>query len=205
MYYKTLASLSRVNLLHELQTRGAMTVDDLAAATGMHHNTAREHLHRLIETGLARGDPIPRETRGRPKLLYRAATEPEDPQRQSRLRAAESRTEELRRILPLAGAPAPARADPQLDILDDHMDQVGIEATIDTGAGCMTMHDCPFASIAETNPQVCRVHHGLIADALALVDGPMRAGELHPFSAAGECTLHLTVVERDAPRARAQG
>ena len=33
-YFKTLDSLSRVNLLHALQQRGGLTVDELAEALG---------------------------------------------------------------------------------------------------------------------------------------------------------------------------
>ena len=92
-YFKALTSLSRINLLHELQIHGSMTVAELAAATGLHRNTAREHLHRLIDAGFISSEPIPRASKGRPMILYRAATHPGDPARRARRRAAEARTE----------------------------------------------------------------------------------------------------------------
>jgi predicted ArsR family transcriptional regulator len=189
-YYKTLASLSRINLLHELQVRGSRTVEQLAAATGLHQNTAREHLHRLIEVGLVRSEPIPRTTKGRPQILYRAADQPDDAACLDRQRAAEARSAQVRRLLPLREIGTPRTPlDRQLDLLDDHMDQCGFDAEIEPDASRMTMHDCPFAAIAKDNPQVCQVHFALVKDTLRLADGPLEARELHPFAGPHACTV----------------
>lgn len=162
LYTKTLVSLSRINLLHALQ-RAPMTVDELAASTGLHRNSAREHLHRLIEVGLVRSEPILRGRRGRPVLRYRAT----------------------------AAKPTLARAAHQLDALGEHMVQCGFEATIDSGARRMTVGACPFARMSEHNPQVCQVHRALIANALGGVEGPIRAGELRRGAGGKGCTLEL--------------
>ncbi|MFI2752271.1 helix-turn-helix transcriptional regulator [Cellulomonas sp. P22] len=69
-----LASSSRVELLDALQRRGACTVDELAAATGLHENTTREHLQRLIAEGYVRRDPGTPAGRGRPPMRYRSTT-----------------------------------------------------------------------------------------------------------------------------------
>ncbi len=193
-YFKTLTSLSRINLLHELQVNGSMTITELAAATHLHHNTAREHLHRLIEVGLVRSEPIPRTEKGRPKILYRAATERNDPARLARQRAADARTEQYRRLLPIreVGA-ARSPIDRQLDLLDDHMDQCGFDAEIDADGTRMTMHDCPFSGLAKDHPQVCQVHFALVKDALELADGPLEARELHPFAGPHDCTVDLGI------------
>lgn len=188
MYYKTLASLSRLELLHELQSRGPMTVAELAAATGLHQNTAREHLHRLIDVGFVRSDPIQRASRGRPELLYRTATSLQDPGRRARLCAAERRTRA--RV---------DRAGHQLEVLDDHMRQSGFDARIDPGLGCMTMRDCPFAELAAKDPRVCAVHRALIEDALRLVDGPFAVGDLHRHSRDRECSLDLMLDTGTSP------
>jgi predicted ArsR family transcriptional regulator len=163
-YYKTLDSLSRVNLLHELQTRGGLTIDELAEATGLHPNTAREHLHRLIAIGLVRADPQLRGSRGRPTLRYRV---------ESASRGADATQH-------------------QLEALGEHMGRCGFDATIEPGGHRMTMRDCPFAALSEDNPQVCQVHRALIADALSRVAGPVRAGELRRLVTEHECTLDLT-------------
>lgn len=193
-YYKTLASLSRINLLRELQVNGSRTIAELAGATGLHHNTAREHLHRLIEVGLVRSETIPRTTKGRPMMLYRAATEPDDPSRKARRRAADARTEQFRQLLPVGEAGEDRTPlDHQLEILDDHMDQCGFDADINADAGRMTMHDCPFSTLVKDNPQVCQVHFALVQDALRLADGPLRARALHPHSSPHVCTVDLDV------------
>lgn len=193
-YFKTLASLSRINLLRELQVNGSRTVAELADATGLHHNTAREHLHRLIEVGLVQSETIPRTSKGRPKILYRCATEADDPARKIRRHAADARTEQLRQLLPLREAGEVRVAlDHQLEILDDHMDQCGFDADINADAGRMTMHECPFSSIVEGNPQVCQVHFALVKDAIGLADGPLRARALHPHSSPHVCTVDLDI------------
>lgn len=190
--YRTLASLSRINLLHELQQRGSQTVTQLAKATGLHHNTAREHLHRLIDAGFVRSEPIPTDHKGRPKILYRAANRRGDLVGQGRLRAAKQRTEHVRKLLPMREVGHdPSPVDEQLDMLDDHMDQCGFDAVIDSDGQQMTMHDCPFAKLAHEHPQVCEVHFELAKDALNMVDGPVEVQSLHPFATPRDCVLKL--------------
>lgn len=77
---RTLAAASRVDLLHLLQRGGTHTVGDLARATGLHENTTREHLARLVHDGYAVREPETRTVRGRPRMLYRA-TSPQDARR----------------------------------------------------------------------------------------------------------------------------
>lgn len=191
-YLKTLSSLSRINLLHELQVHGSMTVAELAEATGLHHNTAREHLHRLIDAGFVHSEPIPRTTKGRPIVLYRAATHPDDTVRGARRHAAGVRAEQFHRMMPLreVGSQQTSR-DRQFDLLDDHMNQCGFDAQVDLDTSHMTMHGCPFASLARDHPQVCEVHFALVRDALDLTDGPLTAQAVHPFSGPDTCTVDL--------------
>jgi predicted ArsR family transcriptional regulator len=191
-YLKTLSSLSRINLLHELQAHGSMTVAELSEATGLHHNTAREHLHRLIDAGFVRSEPIPRTSKGRPKVLYRAATHPDDAVRVARRHAAGVRAEQFHRMMPLRDVGSDQTPlDRQFDMLDDHMNQCGFDVDVDLDASQMTMHECPFAKLARDNPQVCEVHFALVKDALELEDGPLTARALHPFSGPDACTVDL--------------
>lgn len=191
-YLKTLSSLSRINLLHELQVHGALTVTELAAATGLHHNTTREHLHRLIDAGFVCSTPIPRTGKGRPKILYRAATQPADPVRVARRRAAEVRADQFHRMMPIREVGSrPTLLDRQFDMLDDHMNQCGFDAAVDMDASQMTMHKCPFSNLARDNPQVCEVHFALVKDALELEAGPLTARAVHPFSGPDTCTVDL--------------
>ena len=71
--YRALASDKRVSMLHALQRSDSpLGVDELAAAVGLHVNTAREHLERLIESGFVASERELRTTRGRPRILYSA-------------------------------------------------------------------------------------------------------------------------------------
>lgn len=69
-----LASARRVELLDALQRSGPSTVGELAAATGLHENTTREHLQRLIAEGYVHREPGMPDGRGRPRMRYRSTT-----------------------------------------------------------------------------------------------------------------------------------
>ena len=71
--YRTLASESRMHILHVLQGQDEpITVDAVAQAVGLHINTAREHLDRLVDGGFVTRESEVRTTRGRPRMLYRS-------------------------------------------------------------------------------------------------------------------------------------
>lgn len=190
--YRTLASLSRINLLHELQEHGAKTVSELAEVTGLHHNTAREHLHRLIDAGFVDSESIPSIGRGRPQLRYRAARDRDDPARRRRQESSERRSSLMRRLLPVRDVTGEDDArSRQFDSLDDHMEQCGFDAEINSSHTRMTMFGCPFGDLAHDHPQVCQVHFALVQDALAMDDGPLSATELHPFCEPQTCSVDL--------------
>lgn len=69
-----LASGRRVELLDELQRNGPSTVGELATATGLHENTTREHLQRLIAEGYVHRERGTPDGRGRPRMRYRSTT-----------------------------------------------------------------------------------------------------------------------------------
>lgn len=190
-HYRTLASLSRVALLHELQRRGPLTIAELAEATGLHPNTAREHLQRLVDAGFVACDPVPAGHRGRPALRYRTRLDADDVARARRLREAFEHGELLRRLADDGDAPRGPAAR-QLDVLEDHLDGVGIDAEVEEDARRVDLHDCPYASLARDNPQVCEVHLGLVREVLRQAGGPLDATGLHPLEADGRCTLDLS-------------
>lgn len=85
---RTLASGSRVDLLHLLQDGAEHTIGELAVATGLHENTTREHLQRLVADGFAQRAPERRSVRGRPRMVYRAVSADDlrsDPHAQRRI------------------------------------------------------------------------------------------------------------------------
>jgi len=202
--YKTLASLSRMNLLYQLQSRGTMTVNDLAEAAGLHHNTAREHLDRLIAEGFVTCTPETRDSKGRPRMLYSAASEVGAELGSIRARkivAAQQRAEQLRRILPpqavdlpaLAGCSGPA-AQRQLDALDDHLDQAGFDARVAADGERLNLHDCPYSEMVKEHPEVCGVHYRLIQGVLEQADGPLRAVGLNLIDAPHRCVIEMAAV-----------
>ncbi|MDJ0338484.1 helix-turn-helix domain-containing protein [Cryobacterium sp. PH31-O1] len=199
--YKTLASLSRMNLLYQLQSRGTMTVNDLAEAAGLHHNTAREHLDRLINDGFVTCAPEPRDSKGRPKMLYSAASGAGTELgsiRSRKIAAAQARAEQLRRMLPLlpagqptlAGCTGPA-AQRQLDALDDHLDQAGFDASVASNGEQLHLHDCPYSEMVKDHPEVCGVHYRLIQGVLEQADGPLRAVGLNLIDAPHRCVIDV--------------
>ncbi|GAA1778533.1 helix-turn-helix transcriptional regulator [Agromyces lapidis] len=201
--YRTLSSYSRVALLHLLQQQPAQTVVELAAAVGLHHNTTREHLQRLVDDGFVTATPEHRPSRGRPRLRYSAATgsvEERNPPAQERLRHAVERGDLLRRAVPNTADRADAGFDRdarrQIDALDDHLDRTGFEPEIDTEQLRVQLAGCPFQSMVDEHRDVvCSVHFGVIRTVLAHAGGPIEARELLPFSAPGCCTLQLAVDE----------
>ena len=194
--YRTLASLRRITLLDLLQRQGAMTVEQLAEATGLHPNTAREHLHRLIDAGFVTSETEPRDGKGRPRIVYaapRGADHRAGSIREAKIAAALRHGEQVRRML--SAEPAPCRPSPslsrQLDALDDHLDDVGFDGSVSEDGLHVHLHGCPFADLVTEHPEVCRVHFGLLRSILELADGPLSAQELHPFSSPNTCTLDL--------------
>ncbi|MBB5642584.1 helix-turn-helix transcriptional regulator [Cryobacterium roopkundense] len=202
--FKTLASLSRITLLNQLQRRGTMTIGDLAEATGLHQNTTREHLDRLVHDGFVTCEPERRDIKGRPRMLYSAAEgvdRAEGSIRGRKVEAALQRAEQVRRMLPPATPtsahghePASAALTPvqrQLDALDDHLDQSGFDASVDPGGLQVHLRDCPYSEMVKSNPEVCRVHFTLIQGVLDQAEGPLRARQLHLVQAPQNCTLDL--------------
>ena len=216
--FRTLASPSRVELLHLLQERGECRLADLVEATDLHPNTVREHLQRLIREGFVTSTTETRATRGRPRTLY-AVADAEDgvthPDVARRLTSAAERSRSLSRYraqlaavdsaraadAARAGddAPTSASIEPhsavaarQLEALDDHLDQSGFEAFVDERTLTVEITDCPYQSmVADSRGAVCQVHLGLIRTVLRQPGGPIHASELLPFHAPGCCTLRL--------------
>lgn len=61
---------------HLAAQAGAVTISALAAMTGLHQNTVREHLDQLVEAGAATKSKAASSGRGRPAWLYRAIGSP---------------------------------------------------------------------------------------------------------------------------------
>jgi DNA-binding transcriptional ArsR family regulator len=100
--YSAISSYSRVEILHLVQEQPRRTITEIVEATGLHPNTVREHLQRLIDEGYVVSAAEHRTTRGRPRVLYSAADGilASSPIQRRKVRAAAERGDLMRRVLP---------------------------------------------------------------------------------------------------------
>lgn len=190
-----ISSYSRVRILHLLQSRARRTIGEISEATGLHANTVREHLQRLIDGGYVVQEFERRATRGRPRALYSAATgEPDasSPIAREKAEAAARRGDLLRRAVPeLAGALDSTEAR-QLDALIEHLEESGFEPVVDEEQLTVELSPCPHAAaLPEHRPMLCQVHLGLMQGVLGEARGPLLARDVRPPSFAEECIVEL--------------
>lgn len=211
--YRTLASRSRMEILHLLQqTDGALTVAAIARHVDLHPNTTREHLDRLVAGGFVAREAQHTGARGRPRLTYRAVEREAASTMDARAR------DQLARLL-VAGYGRPMAAvaveaehagrrwaeergtvrvevdDPevaQLVALEQHFEDLGFEPEVDRDALEVHLHRCPLVDLArERTEVVCSVHLGLTRGVLNRQGGPLEAARLQPFVGPEHCVLHL--------------
>lgn len=200
--HRTLASESRMRILHLLQERDReVTVDEVADAVGLHVSTAREHLDRLIGTGFVGRTAERRTSRGRPRVLYRALPRAAAASMDPHVR------EELQRVLlesygamPDAVQPHPVQPDAvqpdavlhQLVALEQHFEDLGLDPTADVERRQVRLRRCPVRELARMRVDaVCAVHLQLARGVLAHVQGPLEADRIEPSADDGHCVLHL--------------
>ncbi len=191
---RTLASARRLAILRYLRERGEPAlVTDVAEATGLHTNTAREHLDRLVSARFVARTTERRGTQGRPRLRYSIVRRP----------AAATADERFREVF-LAGAesaldlPGDQAADGsrvvarQLAALELHLDDLGFAPEVAAPERTVHLRRCPYAALAhERTDLLCEVHLDLARDVLAAEGGPVTAEALEPFVGPRHCLLHL--------------
>ena len=197
-----ISTYSRVQLLHLLQTRAQRTIGELCEATGLHPNTVREHLQRLIEGGYVIAATEHRTTRGRPRTLYRAATGMADassPIARDKVSAAARRGDLLRRVMPGAASDLGRDATYQLDALIEHLEESGFEPVVDDVQLTVDLSPCPHAAgRAEDRPMLCSVHLGLMQGVLTEAGGPISADAVRTSALPADCTVQLRLTEMSA-------
>ena len=211
---------SRSRVLGALQDAGRpLDVTEVAGLVGLHVNTARFHLDRLVEAGAAHREVERREQPGRPRMLYQAR--PDAGRAGARSyhllaeiltsfvaaqvpqpgRAAQSAGREWGRYL--AGRPGPferVTAAVATRHLVDALDGLGFapEARTAGGKRQILLHHCPFREIASKHEDVvCAIHLGLMQGMLAELDAPIDAGQLDPFVEPNLCITRL--IRRSQP------
>lgn len=214
--HRVLSSPSRVEILHVLQgADGALSAESLAAAVGLHLNTAREHLERLVAAGFLERQPEVRSTRGRPRILYRVVDRDAGATLDERLRAhllsvlAEGYGKQVDEPDVVAerigrawaqGLAATGAAD-QLAALEMHLEDLGMRPEVELEPLRIHLRRCPFEDLARQRPDVvCSVHLGVARGVLAHHEGPVVAERLEPFVAPQHCILHLARTGEDLGR-----
>jgi predicted ArsR family transcriptional regulator len=211
-----LASLSRAALavLRTVEATGPVSLTDLAAASGSHENTLRDHLRVLGEAGLVRRATAPRRGPGRPAWLYSAI-----PGRAGRVAEYAGLARTLAGVLhrtseqpfddavaagtewghELAREVEPA---PETDRnAEDRvargqvvtlLAQMGFSPETDPEARSVRLPRCPLLDAAREYPDVvCGVHLGIAKGALREYGADDAHAALLPFSEPGACRLHL--------------
>jgi predicted ArsR family transcriptional regulator len=200
--YSAISSYSRVQILHALQTGGRRTIADLCAATGLHPNTVREHLQRLLDGGYIVTENEHRHTRGRPRALYSAAggAHPANPIAQRKARAAAERGDLMRRVMPWTDAADPALptdAVHQLDALVEDLVDAGFDPAIDEDELRVDITPCPHADAEpEHRDTLCAVHLGLMDSVLAQAGGPLRVDAMAASCDPRQCVVRLMLASR---------
>ncbi|MCV2395856.1 helix-turn-helix domain-containing protein [Actinotalea sp. M2MS4P-6] len=202
--HQALASRSRTALLELLRgDGGAMGVDELADAVGLHVNTTREHLDRLVAAGLVSRAPEHRTTRGRPRILYRHREpagswvrtvmdevllagfgQPMPSASDGAQAAGRAAVEALDHPMPTA-----ADADEAVTLLVDELDRLGFDVELEGDA--VRLCQCPVESLARSRPDVvCAAHLGMTS---ALVEriGKIEIADAQPFADETSCLIRL--------------
>lgn len=206
-----------MRLLQERQ--GPVPVEEVADGIGLHVNTTREHLDRLVASGFVVRSPEHRTTRGRPRMLYRSVDSAAAATVDSRARG------HLVRLLldgygqpmesPVANAEVAgmnwatqlgcpgalptdsetADIDAQIAALERHFEELGFEPEVERGSLDVALHHCPFADVpSDRRGVVCGAHLGLAKGVLARHQGPLVVDRLEPGPDHNNCVLHLAHV-----------
>ncbi|MEP7764820.1 helix-turn-helix domain-containing protein [Sanguibacter sp. 25GB23B1] len=201
----------RAEVLEKLRAaRRPLGVLDLAAATGLHANTARFHLDGLVEDGLATREIEVRTTPGRRRVVYAVHGETPGPKSYSLLaemltglvvsmggggaQAAEAGRDWGRHLVERGLPSQRASEEESVTRLQRLLEDVGFEPeTVQDGsAAVVNLHHCPFRDVAVRHTDVvCAIHLGLIQGALGELRSPWRATGLEPFVEPTLCVARL--------------
>ncbi|HVU60711.1 MAG TPA: helix-turn-helix domain-containing protein [Mycobacteriales bacterium] len=199
----------------------ALSAAEVAAAIGLHLNTARFHLDGLVDDGLVERVSEPREQPGRPRILYSSRGPVPGPRSYALLAemltglvasledagpAAVDAGRAWGRHLVERPAPSESIDDAEaIDRLNQVLEAVGFQPELrTTGSGTeICLHHCPFREVAERHTDVvCAIHLGLMQGALAELGASVSATELEPFVEPNLCVAHLTSPKPASDRGR---
>jgi predicted ArsR family transcriptional regulator len=215
---------SRARVLDLLRAAGGpLGVQEVAERAGLHPNTARFHLDALVEAGLATREPQPRETPGRPSMVYQV-TDSDGPTGRRRYRLlAEILTSMIAGVMSQPGEaaaeagrewgrylteqPPPYQrldAGEAIEKLTAALTEIGFapQAVVKGSGYQLRLHQCPFREVAERHQDVvCALHLGLMQGILEELRAPVTADRLQPFAEPSVCIAELSAGEAQATHA----
>jgi len=214
---QALTTSGRLRVLALLRsTPGGLGVTELATQLGLHPNTVRFHVSRLVTAGLVTREVEPHDGPGRPRLTFAAVTQAnvESGQRSYRLLAdmlagfiadtspdAAAQAVELGRTWGryLATRPAPGRRVTEEESLTELLrvlDDIGFSPLLaedEDRQSQMLLRHCPFLEVASAHREVvCSLHLGVMQGVLAEQRAPLEASDLRPFVEPSLCVAHLS-------------
>lgn len=187
-----------------------LSAQEVGERAGLHLNTARFHLDRLVADGLAARADEARATPGRPRAVYTAAGSDPGPRAYALLaEMLAGLVDTLDDAVQAASATGRAwgahlveRAPPSQPVdaagaterVVRLLDELGFRpAAVPLGDGVeLRLRHCPFREVAQRHPDVvCGMHLALLQGALAELRAPLRAAGLEPFAEPDLCLARL--------------
>lgn len=173
------------------------SIRDLAELTGLHENTVRFHLTKLVQDGLVERRPRPGGGPGRPPMVYVPRAEHAPPSVENYelvarvlargLSAGTDDVEEVARQYGVewarSGRAAPLTFAESLRELDRFLHLAGFapEVVVGDEEAEVRIHNCPFRAMAEEDRAVpCTVHLGIMQGVL---DGSRSGGQVEQLDA----------------------
>jgi predicted ArsR family transcriptional regulator len=188
-----------------------LSTADVAESLGLHLNTVRPHLERMRDVGLLDARPDTRGAVGRPQKLYQLASNapslglepPVYPMLSAMLlQVAVDSGAEAETVIEAgrhAGATLAHRpGDPRgcVEMTTAMLEELGFDPASVTDGDLTTVAfgHCPFAELAEAQPQVvCALHRGMLEGFVdELGDGTV--SEFHDLGARSPCRVELAGV-----------
>jgi predicted ArsR family transcriptional regulator len=199
--YSAISSYSRVEILHLVQERPRRTISELVEATGLHANTVREHLQRLMDDGYVVSETERRTTRGRPRALYSAVdgSGTSSAVQKEKVAQAARRGDLLRRVL-TADIPGVLEPDAlhQLDALVEQLQDEGFEPLVDEAGLTVDLSPCAHAETQAAHRSVlCSVHLVIMQGVVAQAGGPLVVGGMRASCDPSECVVTLRRAEAE--------
>lgn len=190
---------TRRQVLATLQGRSTpVGIDELTDLLGLHANTLRFHLNALVRDGLATFVTENRTIQGRPRSLYTASPSSPAVNADHYLELAAMLVGYLRDQHPEPdpllehlgekwGRALAEQADPAQDSLVELTGVVNVlgftSRLIDAADGTSRLEitRCPYRSIADADPTVCRIHAGMMRGYLAAREAETTLLDLQPW------------------------